>query len=121
MYSRRELGDRYPRVPRNYSGNAFREEAPPAPSEPIEITDAAKTAESIEEAPPTELAPTGEESIPAARSGLFSHTGALGGLFRQGGSIGSEELLLLGLILLLSQNETQDDLLPLLLILLLIR
>ena len=118
MYSRRELGDRVPRVPRNYSGNAFREVVPPAPSEAVEVLEEHEMVEATAEEAAAELAPTGEESVPAARSGLFSHAG---GLFGQGGSIGSEELLLLGLILLLSQNEKQDDLLPLLLLLLLIR
>ena len=106
MYSRRDFGDR-PRIPRNYSGNAFRETvltATPAeeeiPSEAVEVSD---SAEALKETPK-------EEALPAS-----------GGFFRSGGGIGSEELLLLGLFLLLSQNEKQDDLLPLLLLLLLLR
>lgn len=113
MYSRREFGERYPRVPRNYSGNAFRESAPPAatvdlPSEPT------KPDEVIEEsAVLSEESKQEELSVPSGKL-------ELGRLFGQSG-IGSEEIFLLGLILLLSQSEKQDDLLLWLVLLLLIR
>ena len=105
MYSRRDLGLRYPHVPGNYSGNAFREEAPPAPSEPAELLEVKEL--SSEE-------PISVESAPSVEASRLFH-------FGNGNGIGTEELLLLGLVLLLSQNEKQDDLLPLLLLLLLFR
>lgn len=106
MYSRQDLGARAPRVPRNYSGNAFRE-LPPEPKNLPE--EEPKMIEAVAE-PPSEP----EESLTAsARHDPLR-------LFRSGG-IGTEELLLLGLILLLSQNETKDDLLLLLVLLLFIQ
>ena len=103
MYSRREFSDRYGRIPKNYSGNAFREEAPPATAElPMEVP------EVHEEPSPQKQDEAVAASLPSNR--LFGN-----------GSIGSEELLLLGLILLLSQSEERDDLLLILLVLLLIR
>ena len=105
MYSRRDLGLRYPHVPGNYSGNAFREEAPPAPSEPEAFLEG-------KELPSDEA--LGAEPVPSVEAGRLFR-------FGNGSGIGSEELLLLGLVLLLSQNEKQDDLLPLLLLLLLFR
>jgi len=108
MYTRQESGARYPRVPRNYSGNAFRE-MPTPPSEMRESEEAPKIIEAVAEPPEAS-----EEAVASsARHDPFR-------LFRSGG-IGSEELLLLGLILLLSQNETKDDLLLLLVLLLFIQ
>lgn len=113
MYTRQESGARYPRVPRNYSGNAFRDPPPPPredPSLPQAEEENLGVIEAVAE-PPTDR----EESVAAsARHEPFR-------LFRSGGGIGSEELLLLGLILLLSQNETKDDLLLLLVLLLFIQ
>lgn len=112
MYSRREFDGRYGRIPRNYSGNAFREEAPPATVDlPIEP---AVSAEPIEEIPAVKQEPASSE--PSIPSGKFD----LGRILGQSG-IGSEELLLLGLILLLSQNDGRDDLPLWLLLLLFIR
>ena len=103
MYSRRDFGERYARVPRNYSGSVFREEAPPATAElPMELT------EVHEELPSPKENEAAAVSLPSNR--LFGN-----------GAIGSEELLLLGLILLLSQSEERDELLLILLVLLLIR
>lgn len=112
MYSRRDFGDRIPRIPRNYSGNAFREAVVTAPAEELsaaDVPEVSEASEAVEAVEAVKDAPK-EEALPMSR-----------GLFRSGGGIGSEELLLLGLVLLLSQNEKQDDLLPLLLLLLLMR
>ena len=107
MYSRQDLG-RMPRVPRNYSGNAFREDLAPPPQEEtsLPLEEAVRETRSLSEPSPADVAAR-------ARPEPFR-------LFHSGG-FGSEELLLLGLILLLSQNETKDDLLILLLLLLLIQ
>ena len=90
MYSRRDFGERSLHVPRNYSGNAFRESAPPA-EPPIAVNE--------------ELPAIKEESLPPTEVTQASTRSFLGD-----GGIGSEELLLLGLILLLSQSEKRDDL-----------
>ena len=120
MYTRTPPGgSRGVRIPRNYSGNAFA----PAP-EPEEKEQEKKEAEE-DVSPPfvnTEaLSVAGQESAPPAATpaaklfpslGFRSHSGKLFGSF------GTEELLLLGLILLLAGNDSSDDL-PLLLVLLL--
>ncbi len=123
MYARQGPQGRFPRnvrVPQNYSGNAFREE------EPIAV---------LEEAPPVNDTPSTqnlEESAPASASSepigkLFPSPGfqfslgkLLGGKDR-GLGIDTEELLIIGLILLLSQGEGSDDLILLLLLLLFIQ
>jgi len=108
MYTRQDMGARMPRIPRNYSGNAFRE-APTPPNDTPEREETPKVIEAVAE-PPAE---SEEAVVASARHDPLR-------LFRSGG-IGSEELLLLGLILLLSQNETKDDLLLLLVLLLFIQ
>ena len=106
MYTRQDLG-RMPRVPRNYSGNAFREDlTPPMQEEPLPLEVTVNEAASLGEA-------TSAEAAASTHPEPFR-------LFRSGG-FGSEELLLLGLLLLLSQGDNKDDLLILLLLLLLIQ
>ncbi|MBQ9086352.1 MAG: hypothetical protein IJY47_04105 [Clostridia bacterium] len=126
MYARQPPTGKFSRpfqLPSNYSGNAFAaEEVTEVPSVPEEE----KEAEEI----PTS-APPQQESEPAEKTAspagkLFSSPGFhldLGRLFKsdRGGGIGMEELLLIGLIFLISQGETKDDLLLLLLLLLFIQ
>ena len=127
MYARQSPLPRPLRLPRNYSGNAFsaeeipttgtaptQEENPPMPeSTPSEVPTA--------EAPPEEAA---TRASPAAK--LFPTPGFkldLGRFFgkERGLGIGFEELLIIGMILLISGNDKGDDLLLLLLLLLFIQ
>ena len=127
MYARQPPQGRFPRpiqLPNNYSGNAFSTE-PQEPQEPpeypIELQDSKETEEAKEKAEATEK---GEASLSTGK--LFPSPGFrldLGRLFRsdRGAGLGMEDLLLIGLILLISQGETKDDLLLLLLLLLFIQ
>ena len=101
-------------IPKNYRGTAFTQAEEEPPSEAPVSHSEPQT--SPEEAPPIENAEERSVSAPPAHFGLR-------GLFGRGrgASIGSEELLLIGLCLLLSQSDTKDDLLLLLLLLLLIQ
>ncbi len=108
MYARQMPDGRYRggvSIPKNYSGNAFRE--PSMTSEDIDDTP-------IEEAVKEEV----QKAAPAIAS-VPSHS-PLQNLMR-GGGIGLEELLILGLVFLISQNDTKDDLTFLLLMLLFIQ
>ena len=119
MYSRQTADSRRSRnlsIPVNYSGNAFRAdiEAEPPPKEVTteeDIVDAGAVSDASEAA--TSPVSIGHE----CRDG--------GGLFRifggGSGGIGLEELLILGLAFLISQNDTRDDLSFLLLLLLFIK
>ncbi len=122
MYARQGPQGRFPRnvrIPQNYSGNAFREE------EPIAV---------LEESPPSDPSPSNQDSAEAPLVSadsepvgkLFPSPGfqfSLGKLFGKdrGLGIGTEELLIIGLILLLSQGDGSDDLILLLLLLLFIQ
>ena len=103
------------RVPENYSGNTFREEPEAVPPEPV--------AEPETEGETVALA--SEES--AAKPALLSQTGfslRLGSLFGRDRGIGTEELLILALILLLSdtgESEGFDDLILFLILLFFIK
>ena len=104
-------------LPRNYSGNAFSKEAPTPPPPPVEE-------EETEEAAPKEtISPSEPKEDPALPVGASRPRLGLSRLFGRGRGleIGGEELLLIGLCLLLSQSDTKDDLLLLLLLLLLIQ
>ncbi len=122
--------DGYPEgfaVPENYSGNAFREsvpetdyqsEEPPLDTvvEDVVNEQAADVAE--EAAEPT--VKIFEEKQKRGGS-LFSRSGFgfnIGNLF--GGSIGFEELLIIGLIFLIAQSENNEDIIVLLALLLFI-
>ncbi len=137
MYTRVPSGrmPRGMRVPENYSGNAFRTlEAPPPPREKIpeppivfpEPTEEEKEAVEVEEAPPSPVANASTASEPSdvsvgAKPSLFGLRLPFQGLFRSSGlHIGFEELLLIGLILMISQEGKNDDLVWLLILLLLI-
>ena len=129
MYARQPPPGRFPRpiqLPSNYSGNAF----PTEPPEPIEPTEEELSlpdvAEESKEKPIPEATDTQKEEKPLPTGKLFPSPGFrldLGRLFRsdRGAGIGMEDLLLIGLILLISQGETKDDLLLLLLLLLFIQ
>ncbi|MBR2354033.1 MAG: hypothetical protein IKA76_05995 [Clostridia bacterium] len=110
MYARQPLDRRSPpplRIPKNYSGNAFPPKEEPPPPEEIR-------SESPPEPPKTEER-IQKEDLPVSKP-------TLAGFFGKGDrsfGIGSEELLILGLILLISKGDSHDDLLPLLLLLLL--
>lgn len=119
MYSRfSRNGDRAIRIPEHYSGCAFSEiaaSAPPPREEPLPPPSApAHTAESHGEkqAPPKE----------ADRPALLPLSLSIGNhLPFLGGSLGSEELLLIGLILLLARSEQDNDLILWLVLLLFCR
>ena len=119
MYSRQNADARSARglrIPSNYSGNAFFTEADERQAEP-ETADARDEPEkrvSIDdEQAVTASAQTKGNAVPSGISQLFGKG--------QSGGIGFEELLILGLVFLISQNDTKDDLAFLLLLLLFIR
>ena len=121
MYARQNSDSRPQKninIPLNYSGNAFfrshdTEAAPPPPSEPTEEINAEVSCESSEVK--TSELPVFCEKEGKDSGGLF---GLLGGGSR---GIGFEELLILGLIFLISQNDSRDDLSLLLLLLLFVK
>ena len=134
MYARPSPDGRMPRnvrIPRNYSGNAFRQESEET-SAPVETREEDSSlskplpSESTAPQPQERAAEPPPPTEEAARAGkLFPSPGFkldLGRLFgrERGGGIGFEELLILGLILLVSQSDTHDDLAFLLLLLLFI-
>ena len=98
------------RVPGNYSGNAFRAPFASEESEPPKTEDENITQEKQISAPPPEdteaLLKPNLEPAPAVS---------------QKGGIGSEELLLLALVLLLSESDIGDDLVLFLILLLFIK
>ena len=115
MYAR-QSPQKSMRVPPNYGGSAFNnisdipqsdisEEAAPQAAD-----DTTKAAEEIL----THIDSSGDKHV-SEKAGLFrSFSGSSGG-------IGLEELLILGLALLISQNDTKDDLAFLLLLLVFIK
>ncbi len=120
MYARQNTDSRTSRgfrIPGNYSGNAFSsetEEIYPAK----EDNNSTDTIENIQAEPSDKSAQNDAMSdtnaVAAGISRLFGKSSASGG-------IGFEELLILGVIFLISQNETKDDLAFLLLLLLFIK
>ena len=120
MYARQNSDSRPQKninIPLNYSGNAFFRShetgaAPPPlePSEEINTEGSREGAEVKTSGLPVFCEKEGKDS-----SGLF---GLLGGGSR---GIGFEELLILGLIFLISQNDSRDDLSLLLLLLLFVK
>ena len=134
MYTRVPSGrmPRGMRVPENYAGNAFRsyDPAPPRPV-PLPIPPQEEAPPPIEEiAPPPMADHTPQEADGAADAphtpvssspSLFGLRLPFQGLFCSSGlHIGIEELLLIGLILMISQEGKHDDLIRLLILLLLI-
>ena len=103
---------RYPpsvRLPDNYSGNAFREqETPPLLPDPTEPEAPSKSSES-------DISESEQEPAKAAPTSLLSPHSfrlRLGSVFGKKGGIGTEDLLIIALILLLSDNDSDsfDDL-----------
>ena len=118
MYSRQNADARSSRglrIPSNYSGNAFFTdvEERQAEPEPADARDEPEKSASADEQAVTASAQTKGNAVPSGISQLFGK-GSSGG-------IGFEELLILGLVFLISQNDTKDDLAFLLLLLLFIR
>ena len=99
------------KIPENYSGNAFSD--PPAEStEQGMAEDSSQDTTEIVEAP-TLSAPDESESVNAAllhrkKRLPFGFNFNFGRLFS--GGFGFEEILLIAIILLVSQNDTGDDL-----------
>ena len=117
MYAR-PSGYRYPnqplRVPENYGGNAFRESKASDEASEAPISEAGSRPEVM----PLGDAPVGEQ---AEEASLLSKRGfglRLGSLFGKDGGIGTEELLILALILLLADGSDGFDDLILFLVLL---
>ncbi|MBO5682376.1 MAG: hypothetical protein J6S10_00195 [Clostridia bacterium] len=110
------------KIPENYSGNAFRDEteerlADSPASKEEEVSPAQKDTQPEASAPLGESTPTAlSHSSERRRSAPFGFNFDLGRLFS--GGFGFEELLILAVILLVSQNEAQRDLVLLLAILL---
>lgn len=128
MYYRSQ-GYRYPRdmrVPINYSGNAFLEsKSNNEDKEPIELAassapqnDAEQETEHHESSPDLLTEAANNEAEASAPTSIFKGFGS-NSLF--GGRIGSEELLILALVFLLSDADTDSDIIWLLLLLLFIK
>lgn len=139
MYTRSPQG-RFPRdlrVPRNYAGNAFRPPLSEKESETPIFIDAdideyetkeessAPISETGSEETTEKTAEISEKKSEAKQTGLFSFPKfdlGLGKLFSKGGiNIGFEELLILGVILLIASEGKGDDLILLLILLLFIQ
>lgn len=131
MYYRSQ-GYRYPqnmRIPINYGGNAFSENEAPEkekssdgeniPDEATEITneESVKVTESLELSSHDELSAPKKAKSDAAPTSLFSGFGSKSFLSR----IGSEELLILALVFLLSDSDNDNDIIWLLLLLLFVK
>ena len=106
------------KIPENYSGNAF-SEPPLAVSEETEEMENIEKTEDIESV--ENAVPVSDERVSASltrqkRHLPFGFNFNIGRLFS--GGFGFEEILLITLILLVSQNDTGDDLILLLAILL---
>ena len=126
MYARQGPQGRFPRnlhVPQNYSGNAFRRDDP-IPEEPLEQE--TKETVSLQEEPLSSTEATSAHEATKVTGRLFPSPGFkldLGHFFKgkHGFGIGFEEILIIGLILLVAQGDTADDLIFLLLLLLFIQ
>ena len=108
MYTRqtpRPSGAREISLPGNYGGTAFRRDISPDEEAPS-VTEECNETEEVR-VPDTHYA---EGQVAPCISGH---------LFPKNGGIGLEELLILGIILLISQNSENDDNISLLLLLLL--
>lgn len=102
MYVRQDNRRRSFSIPQNYSGNAFIEAPVADVSETMESTISQDPCNDIE-------AVESHEAAPRTKSKGFLPI-----------NIGSEEMIILGLLLLLFQSEKGDDIIPLLLALLFI-
>lgn len=118
MYARQTADGRRQRglnIPANYSGSAFspiNEQPLPSVTDTPENTDVPEKEASAEPVAAVSLPVEAKDNVSA---GLFR-------LFGSGtGGIGFEELLILGLVFLISQNDVKDDLAFLLLLLLFVK
>lgn len=115
MYSRQNSTGRSTapwQIPKNYSGNAF------PPQQPSEECDDESSFQKDEDSPPESA------TVSASVCGESEKKSGIFGLSRKSGGIGIEELLILGLVLLISQSEEgegNNDLAFLLLLLLFIQ
>ena len=121
MYNSRPRVSRFTsefEVPQNYSGNAFREENFEENfKEETVVSEEHSVEKNVEESVPSSSDKVCEP--PTKKKGLFGGAGFgfdMGRLFS--GGIGYEELLIIGLILLVAQNEGNEDILLLLVLLL---
>ena len=127
MYSKpKSLREEAFRIPDNYSGNAFTGDStvPMPPIEPaISLPQEAEAPIKEEREPSTAVIPASIRENECTH-GRSSHLSALlppklsstrGGLL---GDIGVEELLIIGILVLLSQSDADDDILLLLMLLL---
>lgn len=122
MYVRQTPEGKFPRsvqVPQNYSGNAFRAQEEQVPEARLDEAEIGQN--EAAESPPCEndfLA----DSVPEKSASSLPSLGFrldMGRRFRrQGGFLGTEELLILGLILLVASGEENDGVALLLLLLL---
>ena len=118
MYARQSAdgrGTKGMKVPPNYGGSAFSGITPPP---------ALTQVDSFEEEERKTVADD-SRSLPTGNTSAELRECESGGLFRffggESGGIGLEELLILGLVLLISQNDVKDDLAFLLLLLVFIK
>lgn len=118
MYARQPSENRYSRnmnIPSNYSGNAFRQDTPTEEIEAPEEVGEIDAPQNIQPLP-------SDETLPAYKAESSDTAAGIGRLLgRGGGGIGLEELLIIGIVILLSQGEVKDDLAFLLLLLLFIQ
>ena len=116
MYSRQTADSRRSRnlsIPVNYSGNAFREDTADDPSETVTESESSCDPKAVAE--PSQAVAIVEREHHEGGTGPFRLFGS------SSGGIGLEELLILGLVFLISQNDAKDDLSFLLLLLLFIK
>lgn len=123
MYSRPPMG-RFPkgmRVPENYSGNAFNT-AKSIESE-ASIAEEQEQVSDITDKPQETVAASSLKESEAQKENVSRPSFKLdiGRFFSGNKSFGMEEFLIIALILLLAQNDTNDDTLIFLILLLFIR
>ena len=99
------------KIPENYSGNAF-SDLPAEQPEQLETQDIPKVSAEVAETPASGV-PDADDAVSASllqrkKRLPFGFNFNLGRLFS--GGFGFEELLLIAIILLVSQNDTGDDL-----------
>ena len=112
------------KIPDNYSGNAFKQTESEAETS-FEAVDAVETAEAKDESALVSAVADTEDSAEALPTSAPPRRPLFGGFkFNVGrifsGGIGFEELLIIGLILLIAQSDTDDDMILLLALLLFI-
>lgn len=106
-------------IPENYRGNAFREiareEQQPEKEESVEVADAAKSVSDIQGEVSLETPRKPQHQSPLLAAIMPPKVSRQNGLLS---NVGIEELLIFGILLLLSQGDADDDILLLLFLLL---